>query len=321
MHTKVLLNYCLLKTPILRSFLFKKGKKKMFTSAYLGPSAGQQAQQCCWQISDLQIPSYISGKGGWRETTYCKQCMVQTRWNCHFFVLVISNFSLCCYTASYILCIRFPSLTCIQNTWILVLSVGIWSYPFLPALLPSVVLCYILFQACGAGLCQLLFSHDLEQTNHIKSRRKRWNQQHRTSHVLSREWQLSWSCFSQISWAWWLCYTWKKELVWAERWEEQDILDLGDSPSPWLQPQASFPLTETEKTKSCPFFVLQSLILMNQNLICRSIFPSNNIKQFKILAVKTSFCSLRHYSVSKAYPCTHLKADIPWWNALSTAHI
>lgn len=137
MHTKVLLNYCLLKTPILRSFLFKKGKKKMFTSAYLGPSAGQQAQQCCWQISDLQIPSYISGKGGWRETTYCKQCMVQTRWNCHFFVLVISNFSVCCYTASYILCIRFPSLTCIQNTLILVLSVGIWSYPFLPALSTS----------------------------------------------------------------------------------------------------------------------------------------------------------------------------------------
>lgn len=121
---------------------------------------------------------------------------------------------------------------------------------------PPVVLSCILFQAYIAGSCQLLFSPDLAQTIHIKLRRNKLNQQHGTSNVLSRQWQFPWSCFSWISWSWWLCYTWKKELVWAERWEEQDILGLGDFPSPWLQPQASFPLTEIEETRSHPFFIL-----------------------------------------------------------------
>lgn len=69
--------------------------------------------------------------------TYCKQCMVQTHWNCHLFSLVISNFTLCYYTASYIHCKHFLSLTCTRNILILVLSVGIWSYAFLPALSTS----------------------------------------------------------------------------------------------------------------------------------------------------------------------------------------
>lgn len=109
--------------------------------------------------------------------------------------------------------------------------------------------------------------------------------------MMPREWQSSWSCSLQIRWAWWLCYTWKKELVWAERWEEQDILDLEDSSSPWLQLQASFPLTEIKETSSCPLFVLQHLILVNEKLICRPTLPSNEIKKCKVLAFKSSFHS------------------------------
>lgn len=116
--TKVLLNYCLLKTSI-QSFLLKEGKKWGKNSCF--------SVSFCWTASTTVLLANIWSADHflyfwvkWMKRdhfTYCKECQVQTHCNCNFFALVIRNFTLCFYTASYMhrhICIHFPPLTSIQ---------------------------------------------------------------------------------------------------------------------------------------------------------------------------------------------------------------